>query len=414
MNLNLTTATRYGLNILALLGVAVALYLGRSIFIPLTISLMLAAILYPTAGWLHRRFLMPWFVACLSIILGLVAVMLILFFSLAAAVPKLLEDLPKPNDITSQKAFYEKLVVQIKKASPFDTNDVLPDDPDRSSVFQYIRRGLEGDQIPNTLVNLTSGGAYLLFQGVLVLFILLFLLLEGDMLANKIRAIFGVEGDTQTRVTGALGEMAEAVRKYLVWRTIVNIGLGLVLGGVYHAIGLRQATLWALLTAIFSYVPYIGTIAAGVPPVLDCLISVGVNPALGVLIFYIGVVTFEGYIIVPWVMGRSMDLNATTVLMACLFWDLVWGTAGLFLAMPLMAAVKAVCLQVEGWKPWGDLMSSGPGLPAEYFTDARYRTHLDQLAKVDPLEVGGPEPPDLSNGHLQGSGHDDKKSPAPY
>jgi len=31
----------------------------------------------------------------------------------------------------------------------------------------------------------------------------------------------------------------------------------------------------------------------------------------------------------------------------------------LFLAMPLMAAVKAVCLQVDGWRPWGLLMGSG-------------------------------------------------------
>lgn len=412
MNLNLTTATRYGLNVLALLGVAVALWLGRSIFIPLTISLMLAAILYPAARYLNHRFYVPWFLACLAIILAMVASVLILFFAFAASVPKLLEDLPRPNDIEGQKHFYSHVVSQISKAIPFDTSDVLPVDADRSAVFQYIRRGLEGDQIPNSLLQLSSISGYMLFQSVLILFILLFLMLEGDMLASKIRAIFGVEGDTQTRVTGALAQMAEAVRKYLVWRTIVNIGLGLLLGGVYHAIGLRQAMLWGLLTAVLGYIPYIGTIVAGIPPVVDCLISVGAGPALGILIFYIGVVTFEGYIVVPWVMGRSMDLNATTVLMACLFWDLVWGTAGLFLAMPLMAAVKAVCLQVEGWKAWGELMSSDPGLPAEYYTDERYRREMDTLLKVDPLLMGA-----SNNGHLEHeierSGPDDKKSSAP-
>src|SRR5829696_1292572 len=105
MNLNLTTATRYGLNILALLGVAVALWLGRSIFIPLTIAVLLAAILYPAARWLNHRLLIPWFLSCLGIILGLVAVMLVIFFSFAASVPRLLEDLPKQYDIESQKRF---------------------------------------------------------------------------------------------------------------------------------------------------------------------------------------------------------------------------------------------------------------------------------------------------------------------
>ncbi len=61
-------------------------------------------------------------------------------------------------------------------------------------------------------------------------------------------------------------------------------------------------------------------------------------------------------------MGRSMDLNATTVLLACLYWHQVWGVAGLFLAMPLMAALKAICMQVEGWQGWGHLMGSGPAV----------------------------------------------------
>ena len=67
--------------------------------------------------------------------------------------------------------------------------------------------------------------------------------------------------------------------------------------------------------------------------------------------------------IVPLVMGRSMDLNATTVMLACLFWELVWGTPGLFLAMPLMAATKSICDHVPGWKPWANLMSAQEEAP---------------------------------------------------
>jgi uncharacterized membrane protein len=63
-------------------------------------------------------------------------------------------------------------------------------------------------------------------------------------------------------------------------------------------------------------------------------------------------------------MGKSMDLNATTVMVACLYWNLVWGVAGLFLAMPLMAAIKAILLNVEGYRPWGDLLSSVDTTPA--------------------------------------------------
>jgi hypothetical protein len=81
------------------------------------------------------------------------------------------------------------------------------------------------------------------------------------------------------------------------------------------------------------------------------------------IVFYVGIVTLEGYVVVPVVMGRNMELNATTVILACLFWELVWGLPGLFLAMPLMAAIRAICLHVPGWRPWANLMGTSDGDP---------------------------------------------------
>jgi predicted PurR-regulated permease PerM len=102
------------------------------------------------------------------------------------------------------------------------------------------------------------------------------------------------------------------------------------------------------------------------PPAVDAFLS-SPSPwyALGVIVFYVGVITIEGYVLVPVVMGRNMELNATTVLLACLFWELVWDLPGLFLAMPLMAALKAICAHVPGWRPWANLMSSNDAAPPE-------------------------------------------------
>jgi predicted PurR-regulated permease PerM len=196
--------------------------------------------------------------------------------------------------------------------------------------------------------------------------------------------------------------MGEAVSTYLVWRTIVNLALAVVLGMVYKFCGLKQWYLWAVLTAVLSYIPYLGTIAAGIPPIFDALLlSDKPEVAAGILIFYTGLVTFEGYIIVPWVMGRSMNLNATTVMVACLYWDLVWGTAGLFLAMPLMAALKSVLMHVEDWKPWGQLMDSEEPESTPSASLSAPDLHLDhaqspvELEAVDagPHTVAGPLTP---------------------
>src|SRR5262245_65615689 len=90
MNLNLTTATRYGLNILALLGASVALKLGASIFIPVTISALLAAVLWQPSNWFHQKVKLPKFFACVASLTMLIALGLIIFFGLVASISPLI------------------------------------------------------------------------------------------------------------------------------------------------------------------------------------------------------------------------------------------------------------------------------------------------------------------------------------
>ncbi len=358
MNLNLSTATRIGLNTLGFLGLSIALYLGKSVFVPLVIAAILAVILWPAARWLNVKVRFPWGLACFTVIGALIIVNLGFFTGLAIAVPQIVKSLPNPNNPAEQKRVYGEIRGKIQAISPTSIDEVLPADPDSSSVFAYVKKTLEGEYVTQELINLFKLGGAWLWQSVLIVFILLFLLLEGDMLARQIREIFGNSRMMQSKVTSVLADMAESVRSYVVWRTIVNCGLALFLGIVYQLVGLRQPWTWALITALFCYVPYLGTIMAGIPPVLDAFITCTAGHALFILILYTSVVTFEGYIIVPVVMGRSMDLNATTVLLSCLYWDLVWGLPGLFLAMPLMAGLRSVCLHVEGWQAWAKLMST--------------------------------------------------------
>ena len=381
MNLNLTTATRIGLNLSAMLGIATMLYLGASVFIPVTIAVLLASVLFPAAKFLHDKLFFPWFLSSLLTLFGVIALFLLVFGAFAIAIPRTIEGFPKTED--EWKVQYKKIQVNLSQVVPYKVEEWLPANPDDSNVFKRVKDFFNGPKIEDAIVALVKAAGIYLWQTTLIMFITLFLLIEGQMLADKIRAIFGPSSETQNRVSIALAEMAEAIRTYLVWRTTVNLALGIVLGAVYKYAGLQYWYLWALLVVVLSYVPYLGTIAAGIPPILDALVFVHPLTAFAIMGFYTCLVTFEGYIIIPWVMGRSMDLNATTVLLACLFWDLVWGIAGLFLAMPIMAAVKAICLQVDGWQGWGDLMGSGPAKPIKLETDPE-KLRLEAIAHHTP------------------------------
>jgi AI-2 transport protein TqsA len=357
MNLNLTTATRIGLNILALLAAIVALRLGESIFVPLVIALLLATILWPSAHRLNSFYRLPWPVACIGAVMVLVVLNLVVMVGFVVAVPRLLQDLPQDAD--RQQELYDKFRTRLEQVSPVRLDSqYFPPAAEDSEAFKYVQKTLRGTYVTDALVKAVGYIGAWAWQFVLVLFIILFLLMEGRMLTRRVTEVFGPSAEVRAKVVDTMTEMTTAVRTYLIWRTVINIALAVVVGLVYHAMGLHQAWTWALLVAILNYIPYLGPIIAGIPPILDAFVHVGPLASVGVVVFFTALVTVEGYLIVPVVMGRNMDLNATTVMLACLFWDLVWGTPGLFLAMPLMAAIKSICEHVPGWKPWANLMSA--------------------------------------------------------
>jgi AI-2 transport protein TqsA len=385
--LSQTTGGRWGLNGLILLGLSLGLYFGRLIFIPAVIALLLACMLWPAVAWLNLtgvpfpglgrgrwarvrpvvwRARVPWALACAAAVAILVVLVIGVTAAFALVIPQFVQALP--NDPVKAQELYSRVRERAERISPAPLDPAyFPEKAEDSEIVKYVSNALNPNNpqfVFDTLLRLGAVGGNWLWQSILILFILLFMLLEGRMLTRRLVEVFTAP-EAQARALVALGEIANAVRAFLVWRTIINFAMALILGLVYHLLELRLAWTWALLTGLLLYVPYLGPILAGIGPVLDALVTID-SPwaAVGLLAFYVAFVTLEGYFIVPVVMGRSMELNATTVMLSCLYWELVWGWAGLFLAMPLMAAAKSVCYHVPGWRPWANLMDTRAG-PAD-------------------------------------------------
>jgi len=383
INLNVSAATRWGINALILFSVSLALHLGQSVFIPLFLSVLLAAMLWPMVQWLNRsglplpgvrlggrlpwaapclwRLHLPWGLASLVSVGVLVVVVLLVAVGFTLSVSKFVLDIGSPG---KQVLLYDNFRKKAVAMSPVPIGD---DDvyfnlkAEDSQIFKTIRDSFNTADATfrAILFGYIASATDLFWQAILIMFVLLFLLIEGRMLTRHLVGIFGPSEAVRTRVGAALKDMANQVRAYLVWRTIINFVMAVFLGLLYSTLNLSQGWTWALLTAVLWYIPYIGPIVAGFPPVIDAFVSCE-SPwvAVGILVFYTLFVVLEGYFIVPVVMGRSMELNATTVMLACLFWQLVWGVAGLFLALPLMAAVKTICSHVPDWQPWSNLMGT--------------------------------------------------------
>ncbi|MEO6809761.1 MAG: AI-2E family transporter, partial [Isosphaeraceae bacterium] len=134
--------------------------------------------------------------------------------------------------------------------------------------------------------------------------------------------------------------------------------------------------------ALTNFIPYVGQVIGGALPVLVTLSqSENLGDALIVAAVYLAVVTVEGYVVTPYIMGRSLDLNGTTVLIACLFWGFLWGLVGLILAMPITVSLKLVCQHVPTLNRWAELMSRDWQTPT-----------LKPTPRPEPEPVHPPEP----------------------
>ncbi len=64
----------------------------------------------------------------------------------------------------------------------------------------------------------------------------------------------------------------------------------------------------------------------------------------------------EGQVLTPWLMSRVGEMNAVAVFISLLFWSWLWGVWGLLLAVPITAAVKAVCERVPDFNSCAELL----------------------------------------------------------
>jgi predicted PurR-regulated permease PerM len=378
MNLKLGTATTWGINIMVLLSVILGLWLGKRIFIPLVLASLFTAMLWPIVSWMNKkgvpaagltlrrtfpwivgwrgRVRFPWSLACMIVVMGGVIFVLAIAAGFGVAMSKFVIDDGNPDKLKEVYRLLQRKLVRISPVPIAEDSPYFPPNAEDSEVYKNFVAAINNREL---LQRLGLESASFLWDAIVITFVLLFLLIEGPMLNRHLVQIFGPSAVVQSKAVSALEDMGNQIRAYLVWRTLINFGLALLLGLIYYLLGLAQPWTWALVTAILFYVPYLGPILAGIGPVADAFISCeSAWVAPGLLIFYTVVVIFEGYWIVPVVMGRSMEMNATTVMLACLFWEQVWGMAGLFLAMPLMAVVRSACAHVPDWRPWANLMGT--------------------------------------------------------
>ncbi|MGA3260636.1 MAG: AI-2E family transporter [Bryobacteraceae bacterium] len=176
----------------------------------------------------------------------------------------------------------------------------------------------------------------------LVLVFTVFMLIKRHDLRHR---LFRLVGLGQINImTQVLDDAAQRVSRYLLMQILVNAGFGALFGFGLYWIGVPYPALWGVVAGLLRIVPYIGTmVAAALPIALSLAAFNNWLPPLLVFLLFAGLEMIIGNFVEPWLYGANTGISSLALLVAVVFWTILWGPAGLILSTPL-----TVCVVVLG------------------------------------------------------------------
>jgi predicted PurR-regulated permease PerM len=181
----------------------------------------------------------------------------------------------------------------------------------------------------------------------LILFTMVFILLEASSIETKVKAAFGRRGTSLDGPRKFLNNLG----RYLGIKTAVSMVTGLLAGTLTWAIGLDFPLLWGMLAFLLNYIPTIGSIIAAVPAVLMAIMQLGPAEAISTAIGFLVINLMFGNILEPRLMGYGVGISPLVVFIGLVFWGWIFGPVGMLLAVPLTMTLK-LALESDDRSRW--------------------------------------------------------------
>jgi len=367
----------YALGILAAAAVVAILYWARIVFITATIAVITALILEPFVSLLCKiRF--PRGVA--SFVVCVFALLVVYFAGLAtynqissaaAEVPAFKEHLADfiasvSDRIQAVQDSSARILMPARKAPPEPVPSTPPSvrksrktivapPPNPAALPGFIPEVRIHDD-RNPLVDYVYGQLGTLYQFLLmasfVPLLVYFMLSWRDHVYQSFLRFF----DGPDRVTAArsVQGIAGMARAFVVGNFMIGIIVAALSCAIFSMIRLPYAFLAGTLSGLLSLVPYAGLVLALLPPVMAALATGA--PSTVLLIAAVAVIALHlaaMNVLYPTLVGARVHLNPLIVTFSLMFWGFLWDAAGLVLAIPITAGIKAVCDNVAGLRKYG-------------------------------------------------------------
>jgi predicted PurR-regulated permease PerM len=329
-----------GLLVVATAAAVALLYYGRLLFVTLAFALFLAFAMRPFVSLLERAGV-PRVLAILLLIFLLIGGMVLLVINVTAQFNDLYEQLPRYQVrirelLSNVMSFIDRIRERM--------GSILPDDARGVREVKISESPLETTRVFMSRIGATL---HFLLYAAAVPFLTFFMLKDREKFGRVIEGMFARSrrfgGDVTGAVSGQMTSYALGLSfVMLIMASVTTVALMVLRVNYYYLLG--------PLAGLAILIPYVGVLFSTIPAIAVAFFQFGMSKALIVLIVYSCLQFLEGNVLTPFIVGGKVRLFPLTIMVAFIFWGMLWGVAGAMLAVPLTSAIKVVCEHVRGWE----------------------------------------------------------------
>ena len=312
----------------------------KGIFVPIAFAVVISILLNSLVNKLRRRGVKRILAIVIALFIGLVTVSGLLYF-ISTQLMHFSENLPalkiKFNEHFAEMQTWiaAHLKIPVAKQQKI-TNDAL-----------------NGSQ---SFLGSALGGAFSTLGFIFLLPIYVFLLLYyKTLILNFFHEVFAEENTGQ--VSAVLTETKSAIRSYMVGLLLEALVVAVMNSVALLLLGVDYAILIGVIGAILNMLPYVGGIVAiALPVIIASVTKDGFSTQLGILGAYSVIQFIDNNFLVPFLVSSRVKINALVSIIVVLLGGALWGVAGMFLSIPLVAILKIIFDRLPEMKPWGKLL----------------------------------------------------------
>ena len=342
------------LTVLMILGTTTALCLGRALFVPLIIGVLLSYVLEPMVAGLVTRGV-PRSLAATLVFVATLATLGAGAYGLRHQAHAMIDRLPAIAQqlryaLDTESGGKPGPVQQVQRAA--EELGHISEDPQHPTEPAPPPAQPAPFQVSHYLWASSLTVAEFLGDVTVVLILAFYLLLAGDLFRRRFIEIAGPTLSRKKITLQILDAVSAQIGRYLFVRALISVIVGTATAAILWEVGLAQPAVWGVVAGVLNIVPYVGPASVAAMAGTAAFLQFQSLTMAGIVAgAALAVATVEAYAITPWLTSRAGDMNPAMTFVGLVFWGWLWGLPGLLVAVPLLMILKSVADHIEVLEP---------------------------------------------------------------